>query len=188
MTKLVTLYFFILSLTLCFQSSFGQTGASDSTQSKTEHENEPDNQNRLFFSPGFVYQNIFMGEVGIIYGIKVEGRGYNRLRQYSVLSGVKLSMEFFFNFNTNIVGDNTILGPKLSYEIRILRSIGGRLNVINYTDFTVNDICITPEAGFLVPGFLNVFYGYNIHLSNTRFKEISNHRLSVTLKAVYQKV
>lgn len=83
-----------MSLTLCFQSSFGQTGASDSTQSKTEHENEPDNQNRLFFSPGFVYQNIFMGEVGIIYGIKVEGRGYNRLRQYSVLSGVKLSMEF----------------------------------------------------------------------------------------------
>jgi hypothetical protein len=74
--------------------------------------------------------------------------------------------------------DDFIIGPKIGYEVT-----GGLFGLAAdftyYTDFNRESVMFTPKAGLTILGFADLFYGYNISLSNDTFKSISRNRFSL---------
>lgn len=77
-----------------------------------------------------------------------------------------------------ILEDDFILGPKLGYEVTA-GLIGLAVDFTYYTDFEREALMITPKAGLSVLGFVDLFYGYNISVSEDSFKSISKNRFSL---------
>jgi hypothetical protein len=71
-----------------------------------------------------------------------------------------------------------IYGPKIGYEITA-GLFGFAADVTYYTDFNRKSVLLTPKAGLTLLGFADLFYGYNINLSEDRFKAISRNRFSL---------
>jgi hypothetical protein len=78
-----------------------------------------------------------------------------------------------------ILKDDYILGAKAGYEV-VAGLFGVAADVTYYTDFEKRSLMITPKAGLSVFGFVNLFYGYNIPLSDDEFKSIDKNRFSLT--------
>lgn len=74
--------------------------------------------------------------------------------------------------------DEPIIGPKIGYEVTA-GLIGLAADITYYTDFERESVMLTPKAGLSLLGFANLFYGYNINLSDDRFKIISQNRFSL---------
>jgi hypothetical protein len=75
--------------------------------------------------------------------------------------------------------DETILGPKVGYEITA-GLLGFAADVTYFTDFSGKHLwAATPKAGFTLFGYADLFYGYNLYLSDQRFSAISNNRFSL---------
>jgi hypothetical protein len=74
--------------------------------------------------------------------------------------------------------ENPIIGPKLGYEVTA-GLFGMAADVTYYTDFSRESVVITPKAGISILGFANLFYGYNIQLSDDIFKSVSRNRFSL---------
>jgi hypothetical protein len=74
--------------------------------------------------------------------------------------------------------DDIIIGPKLGYEFTA-GLLGIAADVTYYTDFTNDSWMFTPKAGITLLGFVNVFYGRNIALSDDTFGAISQNRFSL---------
>lgn len=78
-----------------------------------------------------------------------------------------------------LIRDETlILGPKLGYEITA-GLIGIAADVTYYSDFERHAWVFTPRAGVSVLGFVNLFYGRNIGLSDFLFDGIDQNRFSL---------
>lgn len=147
-----------------------------SQQTNGKSQSIMDGEDGLYFSTGVVYQNITMFDIGVMYGFVTYGPvlihgGKNHHIEY----GIKFSVE------ASYINSNIVLGPKLSIESNFYKVFGGRVNIINYTNFKTSDFCLTPETGITFGGYFTIFYGYNIHLTKNRISEISNHRISITL-------
>ena len=124
----------------------------------------------------FPIQKQAMGEIGIMY-YKDLGEGPCNP---GIVLGPKVSSEFNFRFN------QFVIGPKISYEAD-LWFLGIRFNVIDYTNFKKNDFRFTPEIGLTFLGDLDLFYGYNILLSSTKFDFIGTNRVTLTINILPQK-
>jgi len=74
--------------------------------------------------------------------------------------------------------DDIIIGPKLGYEFTA-GLLGVAADFTYYTDFKRESVMFTPKAGLTVLGFVNVFYGRNITLSDDYFSAISKNRISI---------
>jgi hypothetical protein len=74
--------------------------------------------------------------------------------------------------------DEIILGPKAGYEITA-GLFGAAADITYYTDFDREVLMVTPKAGLSVFGYVNLFYGRNIRLSDDSFKSISPNRFSL---------
>jgi hypothetical protein len=126
-------------------------------------------EKHYFFSGGIVYDGHTYGDIGIVYGIT----NTTRMIEPS-LAGYRFGSEFMFD------NEKFIMGPKVSAELDVL-IIGGRINIIDYTDFTYHDVKLTPEIGFTVDGAVDLFYGYNITLTNSEIKKVGEHRISLII-------
>ncbi|MFD2717593.1 hypothetical protein ACFST9_02630 [Hymenobacter monticola] len=74
-----------------------------------------------------------------------------------------------------------VLAPKLSYEATAA-FCGTRLDVAYYVvNFRTGGLRLTPQAGLLLWGFLNVFYGYSIPLTGSDLPELGPHRIGFHL-------
>lgn len=74
--------------------------------------------------------------------------------------------------------DKFIIGPKAGYEITA-GLLGLAADVTYYTDFGQQALVFTPRAGLSIMGFVNLFYGRNLPLSDFQFKGIDENRFSL---------
>jgi hypothetical protein len=74
--------------------------------------------------------------------------------------------------------EDPIIGPKFGYEITA-GLLGLAADVTYYTDFSRESVVLTPKAGISILGFADLFYGYNIQLSDDTFKSVSRNRFSL---------
>jgi hypothetical protein len=74
--------------------------------------------------------------------------------------------------------DEVIIGPKLGYEITA-GLFGVAADVTYYSDFENESLVVTPRAGLSILGFVNLFYGRNIPLSDFQFRNIDPNRFSL---------
>jgi hypothetical protein len=81
---------------------------------------------------------------------------------------------------------NLLIGPKLGYEFTA-GVFGTAFDVTYFYDKDYNSegldrraFVATPKVGLTLLGFMDVFYGYQIPLSETRITSISRHRFSIT--------
>ncbi|MEX2233392.1 MAG: hypothetical protein WD824_14610 [Cyclobacteriaceae bacterium] len=77
-----------------------------------------------------------------------------------------------------LLGDNIVLGPKIGYEITA-GLIGIAADVTYYSDFNREALVFTPRAGLSIMGFVSLFYGRNLALSDFQFNGIDKNRFSL---------
>jgi hypothetical protein len=82
---------------------------------------------------------------------------------------------------------NLLLGPKAGYEFTA-GFLGVAADVTYFIDQNYNEIgddrrawVLTPKAGLSILGFANLFYGYQIPLSEERISSIYRHRFSLVI-------
>jgi hypothetical protein len=74
--------------------------------------------------------------------------------------------------------DEIIIGPKAGYEFTA-GIFGLAADMTWYTDFDRDVVMVTPKAGLSLFGYVNLFYGRNVRLSEDSFKSISANRFSL---------
>jgi hypothetical protein len=81
---------------------------------------------------------------------------------------------------------NLLIGPKLGYEFTA-GVFGTAFDVTYFYDKDYNSegldrraFVATPKAGLTLLGFMDVFYGYQIPISEQRITSLSRHRFSLT--------
>ena len=84
----------------------------------------------------------------------------------------------YFTIDGLIKDEVPIIGPKIGYEVTA-GLIGLAADLTYYTDFDNESLMLTPKAGISLLGFANLFYGYNINLSDYQFALISRNRFSL---------
>jgi hypothetical protein len=84
----------------------------------------------------------------------------------------------YFTVDGLIKDEKIILGPKLGYEITA-GLLGVAADVTYYSDFEREAMVFTPRAGISILGFVNLFYGRNIALSDFQFPSIDKNRFSL---------
>ena len=84
----------------------------------------------------------------------------------------------YFTTDILIKDKDPIIGPKLGYEVTA-GLFGFAADFTYYTDFDRESVMFTPKAGLSILGFANLFYGYNIVLSDDEFSHISRNRFSL---------
>jgi len=77
-----------------------------------------------------------------------------------------------------VTDDKLIIGPKLGYEITA-GLLGIAADMTYYSDFDREALVVTPRAGISILGFVNLFYGRNISLSDFQFDAIDKNRFSL---------
>jgi hypothetical protein len=84
----------------------------------------------------------------------------------------------YFTIDGLIKDREPIFGPKIGYEVTA-GLFGLAADLTYYTDFDKESVMVTPKAGLSLLGFANLFYGYNIPLSDYNFALISRNRFSL---------
>ena len=74
--------------------------------------------------------------------------------------------------------DELIVGPKFGYEITA-GLVGVAADFTWYSDFDRGAWVFTPRAGLTIMGFVNLFYGRNLFLSDFPFDGIDRNRFSL---------
>lgn len=74
--------------------------------------------------------------------------------------------------------------PRLSYEY-YSNFWGGRLCLTDYFNRNIHSIYISPEAGFSGGGFLNLFFGVNLPVSENKIAEVRTFRFSATVDLLF---
>ena len=154
---------------LYFTNSYSQTNKDtaiinkDTTKNQTKY-SEP---KRIVFSPGVAYQGQWTGEYTMMYADYDMGPcGYS-------VSGLRIGSEFVFN------NSKTILAPKIGYQAAGML-ICLRVSEINYLHNSTIDVRLLPEIGFDFITAFNICYGYNFHIIGDKYKDITNHRITLT--------
>lgn len=75
---------------------------------------------------------------------------------------------------------NTFLTNEIGYQFFFL-VIGGRLNLINYTNFSTNQTCLRPEIGVTMVSFITLTYGYNYNLSSKDYLNAKGNVFSINI-------
>jgi len=82
---------------------------------------------------------------------------------------------------------NLLLGPKVGYEFTA-GFLGVAADITYFIDQNYNEVgddrrawVVTPKAGLSILGFANLFYGYQIPLSDERITSIYRHRFSLVI-------
>ncbi len=89
------------------------------------------------------------------------------------------STSIYLSGEAMIRDENFIFGPKLGYEFTV-GLIGVATDITYYTDTHKNMVVVTPKGGLSIFGFVNLYYGRNVILSNQSFEYISKNRFSIT--------
>jgi hypothetical protein len=89
------------------------------------------------------------------------------------------SMASYVSAEAMIRDDNFVFGPKAGYEFTI-GLIGVAADMTYYTDTHKNSLVFTPKGGLTIFGFVSLYYGRNITVSNDYFDYISKNRFSIT--------
>ena len=84
----------------------------------------------------------------------------------------------YFTVDGILKDERVIIGPKLGYEITA-GLLGLAADVTYYSDFDREAMVFTPRAGVSILGFVNLFYGRNIALSDFQFSAIDKNRFSL---------
>jgi hypothetical protein len=120
-------------------------------------------QDRAFVEIGLIYQSIYRHPLSLA------------------------SHGGYFTVDVFVDDKNLLLGPKAGYEFTAgFLGIGGDVTYFidnNYNEEGHNRRAwvVTPKAGLSILGFANLFYGYQIPLSDERITTIYRHRFSITL-------
>jgi hypothetical protein len=121
---------------------------------------------RLVPKVGFGVQETGFGELGMqLHKIYVHPLSLASAGPYMTVDGV---------FQSNEV----IIGPKIGYEVTA-GLLGLAADVTYYTDFDRESVMVTPKAGLTLFGYVNLFYGRNLKVSQDSFKSISMNRFSL---------
>ncbi|WP_196888829.1 hypothetical protein [Aureivirga sp. CE67] len=95
--------------------------------------------------------------------------GYHRSTLiYNLSNEFKLSDDFLWGLKAGVWIGGGNAGMNLG------------LNLVNYTDFKENSICLRPEIGI---GFSNfrIVYGYNLAMTNNDFNKINTHNIGLNI-------
>ncbi len=74
--------------------------------------------------------------------------------------------------------DKLVIGPKAGYEVTA-GLLGLAADFTCYSDFRHEAFVFTPRAGLSIMGFVNLFYGINVPLSDDQFSFINKNRFSL---------
>jgi hypothetical protein len=123
-------------------------------------------QPRLVPKLGFGVQEVGFAEIGVQWHkIYIHPLSLASAGPYLTVDGIVNDGQF-------------IMGPKAGYEITA-GLIGIAADVTYYSDFKRDAWVFTPRAGVSVLGFVNLFYGRNISLSDYLFDEVDKNRFSL---------
>jgi hypothetical protein len=152
----------ILFLILVFRAEAQQADTVDLIKPFERYWTKP----RIVPKVGFGVQDTGFGEIGIQYHkIYVHPFTLASAGPYATIDAV-------------FQKDNIIIGPKLGYEFTA-GLLGVAADVTYYTDFDDESLVVTPKAGVTLLGFVNIFYGRNIAISDETFNAISQNRFSI---------
>lgn len=84
----------------------------------------------------------------------------------------------YFTVDGMIRDDKLVIGPKAGYEVTA-GLLGLAADVTCYSDFGHEAFVFTPRAGLSIMGFVNLFYGINVPLSDYQFGFINKNRFSL---------
>ena len=122
----------------------------------------------LVLTGGLIYQKRWTGDFAIMYGGYDSGGPCNP----SAETGVGLGAEFVSTLEGKMV-----IAPKIVCQAGSI--IGFRASEINYLHSNGSvDVRLLPQIGIDMI-WINLFYGYNIHLFGSKFTDISSHRVSL---------
>jgi hypothetical protein len=128
---------------------------------------------RFMITGGINLHNNFIGELGIVYGRALDVP-LSCAIPYG-FTGIKIASEL--NFDSK----NLIYGPKLSLEYDNFLFFGCRISVIDYIESNHQDYRFVPELGLSFCGYIDLFYGINIPMTNETISSISPNRLSLII-------
>jgi hypothetical protein len=127
----------------------------------------------------YIYQKSHGFEVGINYLTAKSKMSKVNWSLYEY--GPSIASEFIF------YNESLIVGPKLSYRhYNFFKKFPGigytfKANAIYYISKDEQDLNFTPEVGLSWVSLLNVYYGYNISLTDNAIEGISRHKLTVSV-------
>ncbi|HEX8038551.1 MAG TPA: hypothetical protein VF490_05350 [Chryseosolibacter sp.] len=84
----------------------------------------------------------------------------------------------YFTVDGMIRDDQLVSGPKAGYEVTA-GLLGLAADFTCYSDFGHEAFVFTPRAGLSIMGFVNLFYGINVPLSDYQFSFINKNRFSL---------
>ena len=87
------------------------------------------------------------------------------IRTYNWTSHLKT---LTFSLSNEFVSSRQLLNPKISAEYFWL-VFGGRISVIDYTNFVSNEIRIRPQIGFAAYGLVTFLFGHDVTLTDNTF-------------------
>jgi hypothetical protein len=105
---------------------------------------------------GYIYQAGHLAEIGVLRQ-KYHQDLYYHTGQMFGTSGPSIACELNF--------DKKILGPKIASEVHTM-FVTAKANLIYYTDFSESSLCLTPELGISLFGFIVLSSRYCIPFYN----------------------
>lgn len=75
-----------------------------------------------------------------------------------------------------------ILVNKVGYEYYLMTLLAARVNVVNYTDFSRNQIAIRPEIGFSILTLVTVACGYTINTTQNDYFNVTGNVVSLRVE------
>jgi hypothetical protein len=84
----------------------------------------------------------------------------------------------YFTVDGMLDGERIIIGPKVGYEITA-GLLGVAVDITYYSDFDREALLFTPRAGLSIMGFVDLFYGRNLAISEFQFESIDKNRFSL---------
>ena len=114
----------------------------------------------------YLHQANGYAEAGLYFGIATDRNPINGGAFY----GPSISTEFLLKSQSD---NHNIIGPKIGFDCSNAALIpwatipwGGRIDIIDYTDGKQTSIKILPQVGLSLLSIINIYYGYNIPLTN----------------------
>lgn len=85
----------------------------------------------------------------------------------------------YLQIGTRFGSNQNLLINKVGYEYSFYSLIGCRINLINYTDFIHDEVCLSAEVGFSFLTFIYVSYGYSRNITKVDWFNSTGHLFSI---------
>lgn len=124
---------------------------------------------RFSIRAGAGFQDSFYSEVGIS-------------RHRCTYSDVGFfANDYYLSLAWNLLSDDDVFSVKTGYQINIIPLLALGLETKYQTNFSENDLVITPKIGLGIFGDIYLFYGYNVSINKYPFPDIGKHQFSLVL-------